>query len=242
VSSERAGRIADVLVLEGDVVSKGQVLFSLDSKLQQIQTERLAVVANSNVDKRRAQAELDYAEREETKTRNLARARINSDTDLAMAEHVTRLARVRLDRATEDRELARMAWEEAKTLLEQGTVLSPLDGVVTTVFHQVGRTIERLEVVVEIVNLDPLWIEFNCPMEDEASFRTGSKVLVRRSAGPEGVRDAVVVHSSPLADPSSQTFSTRLEMSNGKDPWKAGLKILIGVSPEPSGRPAEPGK
>ena len=239
VGCERPGRIAEVLVREGDEVTKGQLIFRLDNELQRVLTERLLIVATSTVDERKAQAEVEHYEREERRSRELAKERIKSETELAVAELDAKLARVRLDKAREDRELAKKSWEESRIVFERGIVASPLDGFVTAVIYQAGRTVDEFEPVLEVVDLDPLWVEFHCPVEEETSFRPGSKVAVHRVGHPEDVREAVVVHASMQADPSSQTFPTRLEMKNDKDPWKAGLKVVItahgGVAHPPPG-------
>ena len=81
--------------------------------------------------------------------------------------------------------------------------------------------------MIEIVDLDPLWIEFHAPVEHAELFQPGSVFPVRRAAHPGEVREATVRHASLVADPSSQTFLTRLEIANDKNPWRAGVKVII---------------
>ena len=227
VGAEQEGHIADMLVAEGDVVSKGDVLFRLAREVQALQAKRLEVLAKSDVDLRRAQAELEEAELEEQRVRDLMQEQIRSETDLRAAEHETLLARIMLEKVQLERTRINLEWEETKARLAQRTVESPIDGLVARCLYQEGDTIDRLEPVIEIVDLDPLWIEFHTPVEHADLFRPGSKFQVRRAADPREVREAVVRHASLLADPSSQTFLTRLQMPNDKSPWRAGVKVII---------------
>ena len=60
----------------------------------------------------------------------------------------------------------------------------PIDCLVVRCLYQEGDTIDRLEAVIEIVDLDPLWIEFHAPVEYADLFPPGSKFQVRRAARP----------------------------------------------------------
>ncbi len=227
VGAEQEGHIAEMLVAEGDVVSKGDVLFRLAREVQTLQAKRLETLAKSDVDLRRAEAELEEAELEEQRVRDLLNERIRSETDLRAAEHATRLARIMVEKVQVERTRINLEWEVAEARLAQRTVKSPIDGLVARCLYQEGDTIDRLEPVIEIVDLERLWIEFHAPVEHAELFQPGSVFQVRRAAHPGEVREAVIRHASLVADPSSQTFLTRLEMPNDKKPWRAGVKVII---------------
>ena len=78
-----------------------------------------------------------------------------------------------------------------------------------------------------VVKLDPLWIEFDCPLEDQHLFAVGAQAHVRRASATRERRAARIVHTSMRADPSSGTFRVRLELANAERAWKAGLKVWI---------------
>jgi multidrug resistance efflux pump len=153
--------------------------------------------------------------------------RIRSEVDLQAAAHATLLAMITLEKAQLERTRINLEWEETKARLAQRTVRSPIDGIVARCLYQEGDTIDRLAPVIEIVDLDLLWIEFHAPVEHAELFQSGSVFQVRRAAQPAEVRQAVVRHASLVADPSSQTFLTRLQMPNDRDPWRAGVKVII---------------
>ena len=109
------------------------------------------------------------------------------------------------------------------------------DGVVAKKLYSLGETITRLEPVVEVIQLDPLWIEFDCPLDQEWRVQPGAEVLVSPAAIDAEPRRAVVIHTAMQADPSSHTVRVRLSLPNAKDPWRAGLKMRIAVMPNESG-------
>lgn len=227
LGAEQDGPIVEVAVRDGDSVKSGQVLFKLASKEQEIRAERLALLADNDVLVRRAQAEFAFAASEHARLIELTTKSVTSGTELAKRELELSIAKIRVEEARLEQRARVLEAADAKLRLEQRTVRSPIDGIVSRTLHARGQTIEKLDPVVELIDLDPLWIEFDCPLKDDASFVPGARVRVRRASKPEDARDAVVVHASRQADPSSGTFRVRLAMDNPDSTWRAGLKMWI---------------
>ena len=110
--------------------------------------------------------------------------------------------------------------------MAQRTIRAPQAGVVSKIFFQAGEPAEKLVPVVEVVTLDPLWIEFDCPVDQSAGLAIGSKLSVRRAVMGEESRSATVIFTSMTADASSHSTRVRLELPNDP-PWRAGLQIWI---------------
>ena len=53
-------------------------------------------------------------------------------------------------------------------------------------YKYAGELAEKLMPVVQVVNLDPLWIEFDCPIEFENQVTVSREVLVWPAARPAG--------------------------------------------------------
>jgi RND family efflux transporter MFP subunit len=232
VGCEQEGAIAHLPVVEGDVVKEGQVLFELTTRVQQLEVQRLAAIAESDAPVRQAKAELEQAEREEQRALSLHRQDIAGDAELDAKKRNANVARIRVDQARVDQRVVRLRWQEAKERLAQRTVKSPINGHVAVLKHQRGETVEKLEPVLLLVQLEPLWIEFDCPIEDEEYFRLGATVGVHKasSGGGDGAgtsRAAKVVFVATTVNPASQTFRVRLQMKNANHPWKAGLKVWV---------------
>ena len=230
VGSEQEGAIADLPVVDGDVVKEGQILFRLTTRVQELEVQRLAAVAESDAPVRQAKAELQRAEREEQRTITLHKQEIAGDAELDIKKRDANVARIRVDQARVDQTVAKFRYEEAKARLAQRIVRSPINGRVALLKHRRGEAVEKLEPVMVLVQLDPLWIEFDCPIEDEEFFQLGTRVRVQmdRNGRGKGVsRQAKVVYAAPTVNPASQTFRVRLEMKNTDRPWKSGVKVWI---------------
>lgn len=220
------GVIAVMAVKEGQVVRKGDPLFELTTELQELEVQRLRVGALSDTDVREAQARLVQAEREEKRQLDLHQKGITGDSDLDKSRREAEIARIELEKARLVHDTNVFRYREAKARLAQRIVKCPIHGYVAKRHLAKGEPVERFKPVVFVVSLDPLWVEFDCDVEDAGLFPKGGKARVRHAANPATSADAVVVFASRTADPASQTFKVRLELS-GKEKWKAGLKVVI---------------
>jgi len=151
VASPRAGIVAIVNVKEGEAVKKGQVLLRLDDRIAVARLD----IAKAKLEGSRADFEAANKSSEE------ARARFDRLEALAKKNAVNQ----------EEVRAGKLAWERyqleaaskaqavkaaegelklAQTILEQHTILSPVDGVVKNVERMPGEGAKALEPVVVI--------------------------------------------------------------------------------------------
>ncbi|HLQ38168.1 MAG TPA: efflux RND transporter periplasmic adaptor subunit [Planctomycetota bacterium] len=239
VAAEVPGTIAAMTALEGERVVTGQTLFRLGSRLQELDVARLEVMVNSGVLSDRARASLDWVKTEIGRLRELKASEIASQSDLEKAQLQSELAQVNVREAELARELSGIELAQAKERVAQRTLKSPLDGIVTRWFKQVGECTEQLVPVIEVMSLHPLWVEFECPVAKERDYRKGSTVQVVPAIGDHAPRAATIVYVSMRATPSSHTFLVRAAVPNADYSWRAGLKMT--VDPVDGGVDARPG-
>lgn len=237
IAAEQSGTIVDMPVVDGATVEKNQVLFRLSSKVQELRVRRLETLSKSNLGLRKARAALDYALHEKDRLSELSDKNIASEKDLQLNELEVVLARLNHEQAELDQTVTSNDLEQAREILAQRTVKSPFAGIVTQILKGRGETSEKLVPVVEVVKLDPLWVEFECPVTDEALFRHGAKVLTSPTARKNESRTGTVVYVSMKANPSSHTFRVRIAVPNKGHTWKAGLKMLIQLPPDVRSKP-----
>ena len=99
---------------------------------------------------------------------------------------------------------------------------------------------ERFVPVVEVMSLDPLWIEFDCPVASEHLFQVGREIPVAPAVRPTDTRTAKILFVSMKATASSHTFMVRAAVANEDLRWKTGLKMVI--QPPTRQVPSKPGK
>jgi multidrug efflux pump subunit AcrA (membrane-fusion protein) len=159
--------------------------------------------------------------------RELSAKEIASRSTVDDVELESQLAHLAVGLADLERSQLDNQLQQARERLQQRTLRSPFVGVVTRRFKQAGETVEQLLPVVEVMSLDPLWIEFECPVAAEQSYRLGSLVQVRPAVSGQAPRTAQIIYLSWKATPASHTFLVRASMPNEDYSWRAGLKILV---------------
>lgn len=240
VSPEQAGKIVRVPVVDGDRVAAGDVLFELNSTLEQLEVDRLQALAESDLFERRAQVTVAYAEQQFERVRDLHAKDISSERDLQLQRHELELARLKVEQAALDKQQAHNQLAQAKERLAQRTIKSPFAGIVTARFRTTGDAVEKFVPVVEVMSLDPLWIEFECPLTEASQFHKGGTALVAPATAPDDVREATILLLSPKANASSHSFMIRASVPNPRHDWFTGMKMTI--EPGASGTPSKPGK
>jgi RND family efflux transporter MFP subunit len=239
IAAEQAGTIVELPVAQGEVVTEGKIVFRLSSKIQQLRVDRLVTLTKSDLTVRRALAAFEHSSRLKARLAQLSEKNITSDAEIQDRELDAMLAKLKYEQSVIDQDLIKNELEQARVLLDQRTIRSPMSGVVTELFKQRGDTTEKLVPVLEVARLDPLWVEFECPVKDKALYRLDAKVELRPWARPEESREGTVVFVSMRANPSSHTFRVRVATPNKGHTWKAGLKMQIAL-PKQAAAATEP--
>lgn len=227
VAPEQAGKIVELPYREGDRVEKDAVLFRLNSRLEELEVDRLRPIAEKNLIRLRAEISLRHAEQQERRVRDLREKDIASDSDLESQTVEVELARLRLEQADIEQAQAQNQLDQAIERLDQRTVKCPFAGLVTQRLKSEGESVERFVPVLEVMSLDPLWVEFDCPVTSDNLFAVGSEVVVSPSVNPQDRRIGKVVYASMKAVASSHTFLVRAAVPNPDLKWKAGLKMVV---------------
>lgn len=166
LSFEVAGQVTRMLVEEGDVVSKGDILAYQD--LQRL-----------NARKRELQAALERA------NADLTLAKVNSDRTTSLVERKLESAQ-RLDEARASLNVAKAQVSEMQAALEslnveiaKTTLVSPFDGVVNRRFFDEGSVVSAGSPVFGITSIDNYQARFAVPADVVEQFDVNEPVLVR---------------------------------------------------------------
>ncbi len=227
VAPEQSGTIIEMPALEGSRVEPGTVLYRLSDELPRLEVLRLQALVESRIEQDRAAASLSYAQKKVERVRHLSDRDVAAAAELQEVQLESELARLAVGRVDFEAAQLRNELAQAQARLDQRTLKSPLAGVVTRRFKQVGETADQLEPIVEVMALHPLWVEFQCPVSLESEVRTGGAVLVRPATGNHEPRRAEIVHISLRATPTSQSFLVRAALDNEDYSWRAGLKMVV---------------
>jgi len=199
VASRLMGYISNIAVVEGQAVTRGQRLFSVDPLDVQGQVDQ----ARAGV----AQAESAYID---------AKADFERFGNLYKEEVVSRQ---QLDKAKLQHDLAAARLAQAKAGLgtasgqmRYATVTSPIAGVVTRKLANAGDLAAPGKPVLVVENAARLQIETNVPEDVLGRLKPGLLVPVEVD-GVSGQIEGKVARISPAADPVSRTFLVKLDVA-----------------------------
>ena len=118
-------------------------------------------------------------------------------------------------------------YDRENKILREFRLRAPFSGYVTRHLKQVGETVDQLEGIVTLVQLDPLRVLVDCPLAMEQSVFLGDAVSIRLGEAPGEQRVGTVVLVSRVADGASQTFRIKLTVDNADGAWVAGAKVSV---------------
>lgn len=190
--------IDEMIVDEGAFVRQGEVLARLRSRLQEIAVERTSRILEKK--------EFDFnAAQSLSADRIVSRERaLNAEIDLA---------------------LAKVDHEEATHLLEERTIIAPFDGFILRRYKEQGESIDRMEPLYALVNIDVLDLQVFVEPRLAASLTVGQEVNFTAEAADGEPLAATVEFISPSADPSSGLVRVTLRHINEGHLVRAGTRI-----------------
>lgn len=216
VMSRASGILKEIYVDEGDVVKRGQVIAELDREQLRAQheenlgdlaaAEARLLAARARLEEARtrlADPELEFAERNAKRLRELFEAGSASRNELDDAE--LRLAQVRfrvelvkaqipileaeVKQAEADLRSARAAVERSQTALSEATIVSPIDGVVLVRDKDVGDGISSILTaggnatpVMTLGDTSKMFVEAQVDEVDIGKVHLGQEALVEVDA------------------------------------------------------------
>lgn len=209
------GKIDVVAVEPEQRVSKGQLLVQLDDRVQRQQTKlaELAALDTSTLDA--AGARLDRAERELVRMEKAQReGGVNErEADDARTSHAIGL--IELAGAQLEGRQNRVVYERERARLDEMRILSPIDGIVADIVREVGESVEELQVVLRVVNIDPLWLDVAIPAGFARIVQPGGEAVIRwRDLPDELEATGTILSVASVSDPASSTIRVRVETLN----------------------------
>jgi HlyD family secretion protein len=242
VAAEITGRVAEVLVEEGMVVKKGQLLARLDETLAATDY----ATASSRVESaggslEATRAELTDAERIQRRTQELARAHLVSEADLTKADTQAISLRAQLSRAEAELITARSDAKHALEVLGKHRIVAPFDGIVTDKNAQPGEIISPMSAgggftrtgICTLVDMDSLEIEVDVNEAYIARVRPEQAVKATLDAYPDWSIPARVIAIVPTANREKATVRVRIALLS-KDPRilpDMAVKVSLAAAP-----------
>ncbi len=230
VASSEMGTLAYLNVKEGDHVTCGQVLGGLDEDVLRANLEVAQKAKEALGRLVSAEEELAFQTENLQKIRQLIERRHASVEELARTETQQRIAEAQVLAIREELDLKSAEYTRVEAMLLQKQIRSPIDGVVTHIYKDLGEFISASDpVVIKVVKLDALLVEFPVPAKAAREFEAGQTVPL--SIGGEQIKSVGVVEFvSPMTDPQSNTVRLKIRIDNSQGQFRSGDSCWLAIA------------
>ncbi len=208
------GRIAEVLVKDGQYVNPGQVLVRQDDLAEQAQLAYLKAQAEDTIRIKAAKAQLDQKKVDLKKIRWASKQGAATELEVEHARLDVTIAELSLELSRFQHEQDKRKYQEAKLRVERMRLKSPIAGRVERVFVETGESVDSLSEVVRVVNIDPLWIDVPAPVRQARRLKTDQVARIAFDKAGKDKFKGKIIHIASVADSASDTLNVRVELPN----------------------------
>ncbi|MBI1950569.1 MAG: efflux RND transporter periplasmic adaptor subunit [Acidobacteria bacterium] len=202
VLAEAEGRVAELLVEEGDRVARGQVLAHL-------------VKDDAEIALKKAQVRLENA-------------RINFER--AEQELASKLiSREQYDKDYLDHQIAQQELAEARWRLEKTTIKAPFGGRITERFMKPGQHIRPGDQLFTVSDFDPLIARIFLPEKDVFGLKEGRDVRITLKANDATRFHGRIRQISPVVDTATGTVKLTIEAAAPPAEVRPGAFVTIDI-------------
>ncbi len=240
LSSEVMGKVAEVLVKEGDKVEKGQVLMRLDPttlRAEVAQHEAHRRVAEVAID--RAQANLDNQTRQLERARRLMQDKFIDASKFDEASHLVALAKIELRASRESLQQSTAQLSQARERLAKTEVRAPITGTATNVQIKVGETAVPSATsiagssLMAIADVGSLMAEVNVDESDVARVSAGQTARIFPAAFNDKPMSGKVesVSMVPRVSPQgSRSYIVKLQLDQNTLALRTGMTCRVEIA------------
>jgi membrane fusion protein (multidrug efflux system) len=202
VLAEAEGRVSELLVEEGDRVSKGRLLAALVRDEEEIALRKADLKATN--------ARLAHERAVKVVDENL-------------------MSREAFDKIVMDKEIAEQELAEARWRLDKTLIKAPFGGRVTERNIKLGQHIRPGDVLFTVSDFDPLIARIFLPERDLFGLKEGREVRITLKANEETRFRGRIRQISPVVDTATGTVKVTVEAVAPPDEVRPGAFVTIGI-------------
>jgi len=221
--SEVIGQVKELFIAEGDTVSKGQILMTLDQRSFSADVEQQkAYVRIQTIAIERQQKQLENTHAKWMRNKNLFERKMIGQDSFELIDNQHDLAKIDLRSRQESLNQALATLDKAQERLDKTIFSSPINGVATSVDIKIGETAISGTTNIAGSNLitiaDPasILVEVQVDEADIANIRLGQNVDVFAVAFPDDALNGQVT-----------TIATSAKRSSNREGLSFTVKILL---------------
>lgn len=234
LTSEVIGKVAEILVAEGDKVKTGQIVLKLDDQQFRAEVEQQqASRRQQQINIERQQVNLDNERRQFERTEKLHKQKLIDDTRMDDARHRLSLAEIELRQSRVSLQQAEALLRQAEQRLAKTVIRAPLAGTVIAIDIKIGETAVPStqsfagSQMMTIADVETMVLEANVDEADIGKLSPGLQADIFSAAYPD-TKLTGVVDEIPLApkrnvgavaqnNALSRTYSVKLKLVDDGD-------------------------
>ncbi len=221
LSAQTAGRVVELPFDVNDYVPKGAVV----ARLTDVEQGASARAALAQV--RAAQATYSDAQAQYKRIAQVYERKLVSRSQYDQSKASADAAKAALDAAQQN-------YRAAQQSQNYTVVRAPYAGIVTQRFVQIGEAVQPGQPLIAGISLNQLRVEAQVPQSDVDAIRKYARAWVVLDGGRKRIEAAKVI-VFPYADPTTHTFTVRLELppaDTGLNPGEVvQVAFMIGSRP-----------
>jgi len=223
IGSSIVGTLETIAVERSDYVEKGQVLATLESRVEESAVRLAAARAERSVEMDSTRVNLVLGKKRRDRAINLHKANSLSLDLREEVETEARLAELSVEEAEENHRLAILQLEQAQAALERRTIRSPVAGFVTERLMAQGEVVDD-ETILTIAQIDPLRVDVILPTHLFGTIAPGDEMEILPEPPLDRPQIAKVSVADRVLDGASGTFGVRLLLPNSDYALPSGLR------------------
>ena len=244
ISSEVAGEIIELPVVEGQRVEKGDLLVKVDPDRYETQLRQRKVSINTaearslEAKAQRLQAQQDLGRVEELFTKGFA-----SEKELEDARTLLEIRKVQEDSALLEIERAKSSWEEAVEVLSKTVTFAPMDGTITKLDSELGERVVGTgqfagTEILRVADLSNMEVRIEVSETDIVHVQVKDKATVEVDAMPDEEFEGRVTEISSSAANVRQnndqltTFEVRIRLDKPSPKLRPGMTATADIETE----------
>lgn len=226
LGSPITGVLAEVMVNRGDVVTLGQPVARLESSIEAstVRLNRFRAESTAKIDAQKERLKLARSRVERTGN---VRGFVVTQDKFEELHAEAAVAEQDLLREQQDRQLSQLELERSQATLDQRTIRSTIDGIVTEKKLSAGEFVNQEGYIVTLSRLDPLHVEVFLPVIYYKQVHVGMAGNVHPAPPLDNVYTATISVVDHVFDPASGTFGVRLTLPNPGNALPGGQRCKV---------------
>ncbi len=244
ISSEVAGEIIELPVVEGQRVEKGDLLVKVDPDRYETQLRQRRVSINTaeagslEAKAQRLQAQQDLGRVEELFTKGFV-----SEKELEDGRTLLEIRKVQEESAMLEIERAKSSWEEAEEALSKTVTFAPMNGTITKLGAELGERVVGTgqfagTEILRVADLSNMEVRIEVSETDIVHVKVNDKATVEVDAMPDEEFDGWVTEISSSAANVRQdndqltTFEVRIRLDKPSPQLRPGMTATADIETE----------